>query len=171
MIRGVEMKQAKTNSMRKLDQQNINYSVNTYEISDNHMNGESVAEKVGVDVAQVYKTLVLENIEHAHFVFVIPVNASLDMKSAAKVVNEKKLYLIPLDDLKQVTGYVRGGCSPIGMKRQFPTVIDQQAEMMDSIYVSGGERGIQIKIKVENLIEGTKAQIHKVTQDEQDEQY
>src|SRR5699024_11389100 len=84
------MKQAKTNSMRKLDQQNINYSVNTYEISDNHMNGESVAEKVGVDVAQVYKTLVLENIEHAHFVFVIPVNASLDMKSAAKVVNEDR---------------------------------------------------------------------------------
>ncbi|MCY7264998.1 Cys-tRNA(Pro) deacylase, partial [Pseudomonas protegens] len=79
--------------------------------------------------------------KHAHFVFIIPVNASLDMKSAAQAVNEKKLQLMPLDDLKKVTGYVRGGCSPIGMKRQFPTIIDRQIEEIDAIYVSGGARG------------------------------
>lgn len=160
------MKEVKTNAMRMLDRLKIEYCVNTYEVSESHMDGKTVAEKVGVDVSQVYKTLVLENAKHAHFVFIIPVNASLDMKSAAQAVNEKKLQLMPLDDLKKVTGYVRGGCSPIGMKRQFPTIIDRQVEEIDAIYVSGGARGTQIKIDVAHLIRITRAKVTKVTHDE-----
>lgn len=129
------------------------------------MDGKTVAEKIGVDVAQVYKTLVLENAEHVHFVFIIPVNATLDMKSAAQAVNEKQLHLMPLDDLNKVTGYVRGGCSPFGMKRQFPTIIDQQVEKIDAIYVSGGERGTQIKVNAAHLIKITRAKVKKVTHD------
>lgn len=160
------MKEVKTNAMRMLDRLKIEYCVNTYEVSESHMDGKTVAEKVGVDVSQVYKTLVLENAKHAHFVFIIPVNASLDMKSAAQAVNEKKLQLMPLDDLKKVTGYVRGGCSSIGMKRQFPTIIDRQVEEIDAIYVSGGARGTQIKIDVAHLIRTTRATVKKVTHDE-----
>lgn len=160
------MKEVKTNAMRMLDRLKIEYCVNTYEVSESHMDGKTVAEKVGVDVSQVYKTLVLENAKHAHFVFIIPVNASLDMKSATQAVNEKKLQLMPLDDLKKVTGYVRGGCSPIGMKRQFPTIIDRQVEEIDAIYVSGGARGTQIKIDVAHLIRTTRAKVKKVTHDE-----
>lgn len=157
------MKQKKTNAMRMLDRSNISYEVNTYDVSEEtHMDGESVAQKVGVDATQVYKTLVLENTNHAHFVFVIPVRESLDMKAAAQAVDEKKLHLMPLDDLKKVTGYVRGGCSPIGMKRQFPTIIDQQAMALNTIYISGGERGTQIKIGITDLINATNAKVVKV---------
>ncbi|MEB8210842.1 Cys-tRNA(Pro) deacylase [Staphylococcus succinus] len=153
------MKQKKTNAMRILDRQNIQYGVNRYKVSEEHMSGEDVAASVGVDIDLIYKTLVLENTNHDHFVFIIPVNDSLDMKSAAQVINEKKLHLMPLDDLKKVTGYVRGGCSPIGMKRLFPTIIDQQAVNLNEIYVSGGERGMQINIAVKDLIEATQAKV------------
>ncbi|MGO3050650.1 Cys-tRNA(Pro) deacylase [Staphylococcus casei] len=153
------MKQKKTNAMRILDRQHIQYGVNRYKVSDEHMSGEAVAASVGVDIELIYKTLVLENTNHDHFVFIIPVNDSLDMKSAAQVINEKKLHLMPLDDLKKVTGYVRGGCSPIGMKRLFPTIIDQQAVNLNEIYVSGGERGMQINIAVKDLIEATQAKV------------
>ena len=108
-------KTKKTNAMRMLDRAKINYEMNTYEVSDKHQHGEQIAKLVGANVEEVYKTLVLENANHDHYVFVIPVNASLDMKEAAHVVNEKKLHLMPLEQLKQVTGYVRGGCSPIGL--------------------------------------------------------
>lgn len=118
---------------------------------------------VGANVEEVYKTLVLENANHDYYVFVIPVNASLDMKEAAHVVNEKKLQLMPLEQLKQVTGYVRGGCSPIGMKHLFPTTIDVSAENLDKLYVSGGQRGMQIIIQVDDLIEITQAQVAHIT--------
>ena len=141
-------KTKKTNAMRMLDRAKIDYETNTYEVTEKHQHGEQNAKMVGANVEEVYKTLVLENANHEHFVFVIPVNASLDMKQAAHVVNEKKLNLMPLDQLKQVTGYVRGGCSPIGMK-----------------HVSGGQRGMQIIIKVEDLIKMTEAQVAHITHD------
>ena len=153
------MKHKKTNAMRILEKANIDYEINIYEVTNKHMDGATVAQIVGVDVKSVYKTLVLENAQHEHFVFIIPVNATLNMKLAAKSVKEKKLHLMPLDDLKRVTGYVRGGCSPIGMKKLFPTVIDSQSERLDAVYVSGGERGTQIQIKVTDLITQTKAQV------------
>lgn len=151
--------------MRILDSQAIAYSVNTYDISTHHMDGEHVAQKVGVDPDHVYKTLVLENAAHEHFVFIIPVNKTLDMKTAAQSVTEKKLNLMPLEQLKKVTGYIRGGCSPIGMKRQFPTVIDQNAQALDSIYISGGDRGVQINIRVKDLIAVTQAQVMHIIQE------
>ncbi|AYX89122.1 Cys-tRNA(Pro) deacylase [Staphylococcus cohnii] len=157
------MKQKKTNAMRMLDRQKIKYNVNTYEISDEHMDGTEVAHKVGIEDKYVYKTLVLENSHHQHFVFIIPVSDTLDMKAAANAVNEKKLHLMPLDELKNVTGYIRGGCSPIGMKKQFQTVVDQQATCIDSLYISGGERGVQIEMTVDDLIKITKAKVLNVT--------
>lgn len=157
------MKQKKTNAMRMLDRQKIKYNVNTYEISDEHMDGTEVAHKVGIEDKYVYKTLVLENSHHQHFVFIIPVSDTLDMKAAANAVNEKKLHLMPLDELKNVTGYIRGGCSPIGMKKQFQTVVDQQATCIDSLYISGGERGVQIEMTVDDLIKITKAKMLNVT--------
>lgn len=153
------MKSKKTNAMRMLDRNHIDYKVNNYPVTEAHMDGTRVAQLVGVSVDEVFKTLVLENAQHDHFVFIIPVNATLNMKLAAKSVKEKKLHLMPLDDLKRVTGYVRGGCSPIGMKKLFPTVIDSQSERLDAVYVSGGERGTQIQIKVTDLITQTKAQV------------
>lgn len=153
------MKSKKTNAMRMLDRNHIDYKVNNYPVTEAHMDGTRVAQLVGVSVDEVFKTLVLENAQHDHFVFIIPVNATLNMKLAAKSVKEKKLHLMPLDDLKRVTGYVRGGCSPIGMKKIFPTVIDSQSERLDAVYVSGGERGTQIQIKVTDLITQTKAQV------------
>lgn len=157
------MKQKKTNAMRMLDRQKIKYNVNTYEISDEHMDGTEVAHKVGIEDKYVYKTLVLENSHHQHFVFIIPVSETLDMKAAANAVNEKKLQLMPLDELKNVTGYIRGGCSPIGMKKQFQTIVDQQATCIDSLYVSGGERGVQIEMTVDDLIKITNAKVLNVT--------
>ncbi|MEM5416875.1 Cys-tRNA(Pro) deacylase [Staphylococcus gallinarum] len=145
--------------MRMLDRNHIDYKVNNYPVTEAHMDGTRVAQLVGVSVDEVFKTLVLENAQHEHFVFIIPVNATLNMKLAAKSVKEKKLHLMPLDDLKRVTGYVRGGCSPIGMKKLFPTVIDSQSERLDTVYISGGERGTQIQIKVTDLITQTKAQV------------
>ena len=164
VIKGENMsKTKKTNAMRMLDRAKINYEMNTYEVSDKHQHGEQIAKLVGANVEEVYKTLVLENANHDHYVFVIPVNASLDMKEAAHVVNEKKLHLMPLEQLKQVTGYVRGGCSPIGMKHLFPTTIDVSAKNLDKLYVSGGQRGMQIIIQVDDLIEITQAQVAHIT--------
>ena len=157
------MKQKKTNAMRMLDRQKIKYNVNTYEITDEHMDGTEVAHKVGIEDKYVYKTLVLENSHHHHFVFIIPVSDTLNMKAAANAVNEKKLQLMPLDELKNVTGYIRGGCSPIGMKKQFQTIVDQQATCIDALYISGGERGVQIEMTVDDLIKITNAKVLNVT--------
>lgn len=153
------MKSKKTNAMRMLDRNHIDYKVNNYPVTEAHMDGTRVAQLVGVSVDLGGRRIIKKNAQHKHFVFIIPVNATLNMKLAAKSVKEKKLHLMPLDDLKRVTGYVRGGCSPIGMKKLFPTVIDSQSERLDAVYVSGGERGTQIQIKVTDLITQTKAQV------------
>lgn len=146
------MKHKKTNAMRILEKANIDYELNKYEVTNKHMDGATVAQIVGVDVKFVYKTLVLENAQHECFVFVIPVEETLNMKQAAHTAQQKKLALLPLERLKQVTGYVRGGCSPIGMKKHFPTYIDESALQLQNVYVSGGERGMQIKINSQDLI-------------------
>ncbi|MBF7023559.1 Cys-tRNA(Pro) deacylase [Staphylococcus kloosii] len=152
------MKHKKTNAMRILEKANIDYEINKYEVTNKHIDGATVAQIVGVDVKFVYKTLVLENAQHECFVFVIPVEKTLNMKQAAHTAQQKKLTLLPLERLKQVTGYVRGGCSPIGMKKHFPTYIDESALQLQDVYVSGGERGMQIKINSQDLIHITKAE-------------
>ena len=152
-------KNKKTNAMRMLDRAKIKYEVHSFEVPEEHLSGAEVAELIQANVKTVFKTLVLENTKHEHFVFVIPVSETLDMKKAAALVGEKKLQLMPLDNLKNVTGYIRGGCSPVGMKTLFPTVVDKSCEYYSHISVSGGLRTMQITIAVEDLITITKGKI------------
>lgn len=158
-------KTKKTNAMRMLDRAKVAYQTNVFEVTEEHQTGEQIAALVHANVEDVYKTLVLENANHDHFVFVIPVNATLDMKKAAHEAGEKKLNLMPLDQLKQVTGYIRGGCSPIGMKHLFQTVIDQSALQREQIYINGGQRGMQIIIAVKDLVAMTNAKVTSVIHD------
>ena len=133
-------KNKKTNAMRMLDRAKIKYEVHSFEVPEEHLSGQEVAELIQANVKTVFKTLVLENTKHEHFVFVIPVSE-------------------PLDNLKNVTGYIRGGCSPVGMKTLFPTVVDKSCENYSHISVSGGLRTMQITIAVEDLITITKGKI------------
>lgn len=159
------MKTKKTNAMRQLDQANIEYEMCTFDVdSHTHLEGIEVAERIQADVQQVYKTLVLENNQHDHFVFVIPIMAHLDLKKAATVVKEKKLQLMPMSDLKKVTGYIRGGCSPIGMKTHFPTVIDASVLKLSKVFVSGGQRGVQMGLTPQDLIQMSHAQTAEITE-------
>ena len=148
--------EAKTNAMRILDKAGIPYELQTYS-PDDGIDGVSVARKLGQPVEQVYKTLVTKG-RGGHFVFVIPVAAELDLKAAARAVGEKAVELIPVKDINKVTGYVRGGCSPLGMKKLFPTFIHNSAENFDKIYVSGGRIGTTICLDPKELAEVTRAQ-------------
>lgn len=152
------MKQTKTNAMRILEKEKIAYTMLTYSTDDGKIDGVSVAHKIGREERVVYKTLVAQGTSKGYYVFVIPVEAELDLKKAAKAVSEKKIEMIPVKDITTVTGYIRGGCSPIGMKKLFPTRLDETAKSLDTIIVSGGSIGVQIETTPENLIQATKAQ-------------
>lgn len=141
----------KTNAMRKLDREKITYEVLEYEGSDGKIDGLSVAEKVGENPGYVYKTLVTESGPGKCFVFIIPVEKELDLKKAALACKSKSVSMLHLDQLFATTGYVRGGCSPIGMKKHFPTFIDQSAYELAYMFVSGGKIGLQIKLKPQDL--------------------
>ncbi len=145
------MATAKTNAMRILDAKKISYQAMNYDTQDGKIDGVSVAHKVGRDPKTVYKTLVTQSSKGSINVFVIPVEAELDLKKAAVAAGEKKIDMIPVKDILKITGYVRGGCSPIGMKKSYPTFIDQSALNLDTIIVSGGKIGTQIEIQVEDL--------------------
>ncbi|WP_332633514.1 Cys-tRNA(Pro) deacylase [Halalkalibacter flavus] len=152
------MKKGKTNAMRMLDKEKMDYDMLTYQADDGKIDGIAVANKIGREVTVVYKTLVAQGSSKSYYVFVIPVEAELDLKKAAKAAGEKKIEMIPVKEITKVSGYVRGGCSPIGMKRLFPTFIDQQAKSLETIIVSGGLIGVQIELKVEDLAEVITAQ-------------
>lgn len=143
-------KKIKTNALRKLDQQRMSYEIFTYD-ADGGIDGITVAAKIGEPVETVYKTLVTHSGQEL-FVFVIPVAAELDLKKAAAAVGVKKLELLPVKELLSKTGYIRGGCSPVGMKKQYATVIDASAEGLAAIIVSAGQIGIQMKIAVTLLL-------------------
>lgn len=138
------MAEVKTNAMRMLDRAKIAYVLHTYS-PDEGIDGISVARKLGQPEERVYKTLVTKG-KSTHFVFVIPVAAELDLKAAAKVVGEKAVEMIAVKDINKVTGYIRGGCSPVGMKKAFLTVIDETAKSLPAIFVSGGRIGLQMEI-------------------------
>lgn len=140
------MKSGKTNAMRILDKEKIAYTMMTYKTDDGKIDGVSVAAKIGREPGVVYKTLISQGASKAYYVFVIPVEAELDLKKAAKAVGEKKIDMIPVKEITQVSGYIRGGCSPIGMKKQFPTLIDEQAQTLETMIVSGGQIGVQIEL-------------------------
>lgn len=141
----------KTNAMRKLDQAKIQYEVLTYEVDENDLSGVHVAESTKQPVEKVFKTLVLQD-GSDHYVAVLPVAANVDMKKLARILGIKSVSMLNLADLLPLTGYVRGGCSPVGMKKQFKTVFASEAANLDYILVSGGQRGLQIKIAPKDLI-------------------
>ncbi len=135
----------KTNVMRVLDSKKIAYGVHTYE-PDGTLSGEEIAGILNEDVSCVFKTLVTQGKTGAYYVFVVPVAAELDLKKAAKAAGEKSIEMIKQKDLLPLTGYIHGGCSPVGMKKLFPTFIHESAENMEKMYVSGGKVGYQIDV-------------------------
>lgn len=152
------MSQPKTNAMRILEKEKIPYEMFTYPVTEEHQDGVTVAQLCGQDVATVFKTLVCKGASKNHFVFVVPVAEELDLKKAARAAGEKSMEMIHVADINKITGYIRGGCSPIGMKKLFPTYFHQSALEQDFIIVSGGKRGFQIKCEPKQLASACKGQ-------------
>ena len=155
-------KEVKTNAMRMLDRMKIPYEYEEYEC-DEFSDGIETADKLGYDHKYVYKTLVTTGKSGGHYVFVIPIAAELDLKKAAKSVGEKSVEMLHVKEITKVTGYVRGGCTAIGMKKQFPTVIDEGACKQELIYVSGGKIGMQIRLKPDDLKKAANAEYAAIT--------
>lgn len=153
----------KTNAMRLLEAAKIPYDLLEYAVDESDLSGESVARKTGKDHSQVFKTLVFFGEKNGYGVCCIPACDELDLKKTAKAFGEKKIEMIPVRDLLKVTGYIRGGCSPIGMKKQFPTVIDETACLFDKIYVSAGVRGAMLGIEPDKLADFVGAKMVDVT--------
>lgn len=143
---------AKTNVARLLDAAKIPYSLVPYEVDDSDLSAIHVAEQLGEDVDRVFKTLVLSGDKVKHFVCVIPGAMELDLKKAARISGNKSCDLIPMKELLPLTGYIRGACSPIGMKKPFPTYIDETCQLFPSIFVSAGQRGLQLHIQTDDFI-------------------
>ncbi len=150
-------KEVKTNAVRILDRNKINYELLTYEC-DEFIDGLHTAEKTGAPVEQTYKTLVMQGKSKKYYVFVIPIAEEVDLKAAARSVGEKSVEMIHVKDITAITGYVRGGCSPLGMKKQFPTVIDSTAEAFDQMYVSGGRIGTSVRLNPKDLAHVVRAE-------------
>lgn len=152
---GMALEKIKTNAMRILDKAQIKYNTYTYDHSDGLIDGISVANKMGQPVESVFKTLVTQGASREYYVFVIPVAEELDLKAAARAVNEKSVEMIKVADINKITGYIRGGCSPIGMKKDYKTVLDSSSEVLDTIIVSAGKIGHQIELSPHDLIKLT----------------
>ena len=140
-----------TNALRLVKQAGIEVEVREYEVIPDDFDGSHVAQQLGLESAQVFKTLVTQNAKKERFVFVVPVDGELDLKKAAKASGQKSIEMLPLRELTNVTGYVRGGCSPVGMKKKLPTFIDETAVLFDFISVSAGQRGVQMLLNAEAL--------------------
>ena len=153
----------KTNVARLLDKAKVAYTLVPYEVDESDLSATHVAEQLGEDIAQVFKTLVLHGEKSGYFVCVIPGGEEVDLKKAAKVSGNKKCELIPMKELLPLTGYIRGGCSPIGMKKKYPTLIDETAQLFDRIYVSAGMRGHQIIVAPDALAEFVEAKYADLT--------
>ena len=160
---GMMLEKIKTNAMRILDREKIKYSTYTYDHSDGIIDGISVANKMGIADERVYKTLVTQGASREYYVYVIPVAEELDLKAAARAVGEKSVEMIKVVDINKVTGYIRGGCSPIGMKKSYKTVLDRSSEGLDTIIVSAGKIGHQIELAPVDLIKLTHCTIERVT--------
>ncbi len=156
-------KEAKTNAMRMLDRAKIPYEVIQYEC-DEFIDGLHTAEKTGAPVEQSFKTLVMQGKSKQYYVFVLPIAEEVQLKTAARVVGEKSVEMIPVKDITKITGYVRGGCTPLGMKKQFPTVIHESAKAFDRIYISGGRIGMTIIVDPLQLADLIGAQFADITE-------
>ena len=153
----------KTNAMRELERANIAYTPHAYEVDESDLSGVHVAAQLGEDPDQVFKTLVTQAPSGNHVVCCIPVAAELDLKAAARAAGEKSLAMVHVRDLLGLTGYVRGGCSPVGMKKRFTTLIDETAELFDTIMVSGGRRGLQLEVAPGDLASFCEATLADIT--------
>ena len=142
--------------MRILDAMHVSYQLHTYEPGES-VDGVSVAAKMGMDVNKVYKTLVTQGKGGGFFVFVVPVARELDLKKAARAAGEKSVEMIPVKEINRHTGYIRGGCSPVGMKKKYPTFIDESARGLPAMVVSGGRLGLQMEIAPEDLARSVSA--------------
>ena len=154
----------KTNVMRLLDAAKIPYRTAEYAFDENDLNGMHAAEGIGMPPEQIFKTLVAKGVRTGYVVFCIPVCCELDLKKAAKAAKDKKIELLHVKDLLSVTGYIRGGCSPVGMKKQFPTFLDETAQLYDEIGVSAGCRGCQVLLNPEKLTEYIHASLCDLTE-------
>ena len=154
---------SKTNVARLLDKAKIDYELVPYIVDENDLAATHIAEQLGENIKQVFKTLVLRGDKTGHFVCVIPGDEEVNLKKAAKVSGNKKADLIPMKELLPTTGYIRGGCSPVGMKKPFPTYFDSSCEQFDYIYVSAGVRGLQLKVRPELLVDYVKAALAELT--------
>ncbi|WP_223066316.1 Cys-tRNA(Pro) deacylase [Paenibacillus caui] len=144
------MGEGKTNAMRMLDKSKTQYSILTYDNEDGQIHGTAVAEKIGKPPETVFKTLVAHQGSNL-FVFIIPVAEELDLKKAAKAAGEKKVEMLPVKELQKWTGYIRGGCSPVGMKKLYPTFLDIGAKALETIVISAGKIGLQMELQPEQL--------------------
>ena len=160
----------KTNVARLLDKAKIPYELVPYTVDENNLAADHVAEELGEDINQVFKTLILHGDRSGHFVCVVPGNTEVDLKKAAKAAGAKKAEMIPMKELLPLTGYIRGGCSPIGMKKPFPTFFHQSALDFDIIFVSAGVRGLQLKINPQDLIHYVKASVADLIQTKEKEE-
>ena len=142
----------KTNALRQLDKRKIPYETREYSVEDENFDGKLIPAKLGLSPDMVFKTLVLRDDKGGHLVCVIPVERELDLKAVARLSGHKSVSMLPLKELLPLTGYVRGGCSPLGMKKAFPTFLDETAGLYDRVFVSGGKVGCQIELAPSDLI-------------------
>lgn len=152
----------KTNAARLLDSAGIAYELIPYSYSEDDLSAQSVAAELGEDIDMVFKTLVLRGDKNGLFVCVIPGDFEVDLKTAARLSGNKSCEMVHVKELLSLTGYIRGGCSPIGMKKQYPTFVHESALLYDYIYISAGQRGLQLKISPQDLIDFTGAQIYPI---------
>ena len=155
----------KTNAARLLDKAGISYKLIPYEFDENDLAAQHVADSLGQDIERVFKTLVLHGDRTGHIVCVVPGNTEVDLKALAKASGNKKVEMIAMKDLLSVTGYIRGGCSPVGMKKRFPTFFHSTALSFETIYVSAGVRGLQLEIDPADLISFTGGSVGDVATD------
>jgi Cys-tRNA(Pro)/Cys-tRNA(Cys) deacylase len=153
------LKAQKTNAVRLLESENIPHSTLTYDVDESDLSGITVANKIGVEPEKVFKTLVTRGEKTGINVFCIPVTEELNLKKAAATCGDKKIEMIKEKELLPLTGYIKGGCSPIGMKKHYPTFIDETAQLFDEVSISAGIRGMQIMIKPNDLLEAVKGKL------------
>ncbi|GET32746.1 Cys-tRNA(Pro)/Cys-tRNA(Cys) deacylase [Prolixibacter bellariivorans] len=153
----------KTNAARILDRLKINYKLVTYTVDENDLSAEHLAETAGLPVEKVYKTLVARGDRNGIFVCVVPGAASLDLKKAAKASGNKKVAMVLMKELEPLTGYIRGGCSPLGMKKNYPVFVDESALEQEEIFISAGQRGLQLHLTPSDLQKATGAQVVSLT--------
>ncbi|HAW15916.1 MAG: Cys-tRNA(Pro) deacylase [Clostridiales bacterium] len=153
----------KTNAMRMLDKAGVKYEAMEYVYDENDLDGHHVAEFFGLPYENVFKTLVARGDSGEYMVFCLSVDDEVDLKKAARLAGEKRVEMIHVKDLLNVTGYIRGGCSPIGMKKKYKTFFDEMILLLDEIYVSAGQRGMQLKLDPQDLIDLTEAKVGELT--------